>query len=193
MSIHTDLRTGRQRSGFDEELDFDVEIHPRPDGRPGVLLRLVAPDTDDSRDTPGLAYLWLQGFAATNRDGIQLGTDRVSVLDGTLLNGPWRAGDRYTLGGFAWFFKTVMGFVHFEVESIDANGIHFGYEFWAGTGGPAARGTGDLWMDRDDAGMTSFRASWQRTIDDRERRVSLSVTRSRISSIADDGTNSGGK
>ena len=193
VTVSAKITKGKVTRQVEEKAHFSVELLPDAQGRPGCVVRLKPPDPADYAASEELAWFWILNLATANREGMRVTSDEVLVNDGAVFRGPWREGDRFTMGGFGLFMLLfappthVEGFLHFEVAQANEDRARLQYDFWVGSARPEVRGKGELRFAKDLKGITSVQATWTRTHGDEKRDVKLRITRTAVRPVEQPG------
>lgn len=184
VRVNDVVTTANRSIEVSEEAQFTVWIAPRPGNEPGCIVSIVPPDAEAQPLPDNLTQTCITNWASTNHDGITVTPSALLVRDASLFQGPWRAGDRFTVAGFAYVFFVVeikaIGFAHFTVAEVRGTEVRLTFDFWVGESGPAIRGVGTLAFAHDDGGITRVEAHWKRCGGDETREVDLVVNRTGI-------------
>ncbi len=141
--------------------EYDVPVTVKPTAEPeGLVWRLVSPkERYDLSNTLGLWMVWLQAIQDFKDRGTTVTSTEVLFGDWPLLRGPLRAGDRLMIVGFSFVGLVV----HADVVSADSERVALRFDFWRGGSGFRSKGSGELILATDAAGLREVRAAWRGT------------------------------
>lgn len=141
--------------------EYDVTVTVKQTAEPnGLMWRLVSPkERYDLTNTLGLWMVWLQAIQDFKDRGTTVTSTEVLFGDWPLLRGPLRTGDRLMIAGY---FLTGL-VVHADVVSADSERVALRFDFWRGASGFRSKGSGELTLATDAAGLREVRAAWRGT------------------------------
>ena len=138
------------------ECTVAVTVEPTRD-RQGLTWRMIdAGEQCDTSTTLGLWMWWIQFMQDAKDRGTGVTATEIHFGDWPLLAGPLRTGDRVqmTFALFALFS------VRAEVLSADAERVALRFDFLGAWAAYRWKGSGELKMAVDDAGLREVRGTW---------------------------------